>query len=48
MTEKFYVYLLFEISYFIAYLLYEANFFKIGPILYKNQQLIKSNSTLDF
>ena len=48
MTEKFCVYLLFEVSYFNVYLLYEAKFLKIGPILYKNQQLIKSNSTLDF
>ena len=48
MTEKFCVYLLFEVSYFNVYLLYEAYFLKIGPILYKNQQLIKSNSTLDF
>ena len=46
--EKFCVHLLFEVSYFYAYLHYEAKFLKIGPILYESQQLIKSNSTLDF
>ena len=41
--KKFCVHLLFEVSYFYAYLHYEAKFLKIGLILYESQQLIKSN-----
>ena len=48
MKDKFWVYGLFEFSYFYAYLHYEAKFLKLGLILYESQQLIKSNSTLDF